>query len=190
MRTDARHRRHRILTEAKGLFAEHGSEIALETIAAASGVGIATLYRNFPSREELIVAVVLDILGDIDAVVGSAHAALSDSPSRAWDTMVRALVDLNLGALTDAFGGPRWGNLSDEISPAQDTSLGTLNALLKELATRGVIRESLSAFDVVVAVGILTRPQPEAIRRATPHLVEQLTDAFLAWSRPADSLRT
>jgi AcrR family transcriptional regulator len=50
-------RNHDALVQAAVIaFAERGSDVPLEDIAAAAGVGIGTLYRNFPSREALAVA--------------------------------------------------------------------------------------------------------------------------------------
>lgn len=187
MRADALRRHQRILAEARRLFAEHGSEVPLESVAEASGVGIATLYRNFASRDELLVAVTLDIVGDIDAALRAAHDGLAQSPSLAWEQLIRGLVTLDLGALTDALGGPRWQHVPSEVAAAQDAALASLDGLLTELVDHGAVRSDLAALEVIVAIGVLTRPQPEALRRATPHLVDHLVDAFLAWSRPAVS---
>jgi AcrR family transcriptional regulator len=54
LRADARRNRERILSAARELFAEGGLNVPLEDIADRAGVGIATLYRRFPSREDLI----------------------------------------------------------------------------------------------------------------------------------------
>ncbi len=56
LRRDAEANRRQILEAAGRLMAERGLAAPLEDIAAAAGVGIATLYRRFPSREELVEA--------------------------------------------------------------------------------------------------------------------------------------
>jgi AcrR family transcriptional regulator len=56
MRADARENRARLLRVAGEQFAASGSDVALETIAKAAGVGIGTLYRNFPTRDALVQA--------------------------------------------------------------------------------------------------------------------------------------
>lgn len=56
LRADARRNRQRIMEAARTVFAEQGLAAPLEEIAGRAGVGIATLYRRFPSREDLIVA--------------------------------------------------------------------------------------------------------------------------------------
>jgi AcrR family transcriptional regulator len=56
LRIDAERNRSRILESARADFAERGLDVPLEEVAAHAGVGIATLYRRFPSREDLIAA--------------------------------------------------------------------------------------------------------------------------------------
>ncbi|MCU1474471.1 TetR/AcrR family transcriptional regulator [Amnibacterium sp.] len=57
LRADARRNREQILTAATGAFAERGPATSLEDIAREAGVGIGTLYRHFPTRDALFVAV-------------------------------------------------------------------------------------------------------------------------------------
>lgn len=56
LRVDAERNRSRILEAAQADFAEHGLGVSLEAVAEHAGVGIATLYRRFPTREGLIAA--------------------------------------------------------------------------------------------------------------------------------------
>jgi AcrR family transcriptional regulator len=56
LRADARRNRGRILHAAREAFGERGLDVPLEDIADRAGVGIATLYRRFPTREALIAA--------------------------------------------------------------------------------------------------------------------------------------
>ncbi|MFF5125923.1 helix-turn-helix domain-containing protein [Streptomyces syringium] len=62
MRTDARHNRVRILLAARQLCVHEGPDVPLEEIASRAGVGIAMLYRRFPSRAALIRAVAVDVM--------------------------------------------------------------------------------------------------------------------------------
>ena len=52
LRADAERNRRRILEAARAVFAEAGLDAPLEAIAQRAGVGIATLYRRFPTRED------------------------------------------------------------------------------------------------------------------------------------------
>ena len=56
LRADAARNRDAIVAVARDVFAEQGLAAPLETIAARAGVGIATLYRRFPTREKLVAA--------------------------------------------------------------------------------------------------------------------------------------
>src|SRR5882757_3214122 len=56
-RVDAVRNRERVLEAAKAVFSAGGAEASLEAVARAAGVGIGTLYRHFPTREDLFEAV-------------------------------------------------------------------------------------------------------------------------------------
>ena len=60
LRADAERNRDAILAAARDVFAEHGLEAPLEEIAARAGVGIATLYRRFPAREQLVAGALIE----------------------------------------------------------------------------------------------------------------------------------
>ncbi len=55
-RADARRNRKRVLDAARLLLAEHGLDVHIERIARAAGVGVGTVYRNFPTKEDLLQA--------------------------------------------------------------------------------------------------------------------------------------
>jgi AcrR family transcriptional regulator len=55
-RADARRNRKRILAAARDQFAEHGLDVHIEQIARAAGVGVGTIYRHFPAKEDLLQA--------------------------------------------------------------------------------------------------------------------------------------
>ena len=60
LRTDAERNRARILDAAHSVFAEQGLDAPMAEVARRAGVGIATLYRRFPAREDLIAATFAD----------------------------------------------------------------------------------------------------------------------------------
>ena len=55
-RADARRNRERILAAARRQLAEHGVDVHIERIARAAGVGVGTVYRHFPAKEDLLQA--------------------------------------------------------------------------------------------------------------------------------------
>lgn len=56
MRADARRNRERLLAAARAVFAERGLDAPMGAVARRAGVGVATLYRHFPTREDLVRA--------------------------------------------------------------------------------------------------------------------------------------
>lgn len=57
-RADARRNRRKVLDAARRLFAERGLEVPMDEIAAEAGVGVGTVYRHFPNKEDLFEALV------------------------------------------------------------------------------------------------------------------------------------
>jgi DNA-binding transcriptional regulator YbjK len=56
LRADARRNRDRIIEAAREVFAEHGLDASMNEVARHAEVGVATLFRRFPNREQLIAA--------------------------------------------------------------------------------------------------------------------------------------
>jgi AcrR family transcriptional regulator len=75
-RVDAKRNRERLVAAARELFASGGVEVSVREIARHAGVGVGTLYRHFPTREDLIDAVLEDAFEELIAV---AEAALADA---------------------------------------------------------------------------------------------------------------
>lgn len=65
LRADAAKNVQALVAAAKDLFDEQGLDVALDEVARRAGVGNATLYRNFPTRADLIVAVYVDEVADL-----------------------------------------------------------------------------------------------------------------------------
>ncbi|GAA4577481.1 TetR/AcrR family transcriptional regulator [Micromonospora coerulea] len=80
-RADARRNYEALVAAARDVFAERGAAASLEEVARRAGVGIGTLYRHFPSRQELLEAVYVD---EVEALCRSA-ADLADRPP--WDAL-------------------------------------------------------------------------------------------------------
>lgn len=84
-RGDARRNRERLLAAATDAFREADEQVSLEAVAKRAGVGIGTLYRHFPTREDLVEAV---YLSELDRLVASGAELLAgESPDlalRAW----------------------------------------------------------------------------------------------------------
>ena len=71
-RADAERNRAKILATARAAFADADAQVSLAEISRRAGVGMATLYRNFPGRHELLEALYAD---DVDEVCRAAAAS-------------------------------------------------------------------------------------------------------------------
>ena len=79
LRADAERNRRRLLEAATQLFCERGLDVGVAEIAERAGVGRGTLFRNFPSKEDLIAAIVVERMGES---VGRGRAAARGARSR------------------------------------------------------------------------------------------------------------
>jgi AcrR family transcriptional regulator len=79
-RADAERNRDKILTAARTAFADSDAEVSMAEISRRAGVGMATLYRNFPGRQELLEALYTD---EVDAVCQAAETADGETPGAA-----------------------------------------------------------------------------------------------------------
>ncbi|MFF5010304.1 TetR/AcrR family transcriptional regulator [Streptomyces phaeochromogenes] len=87
LRTDAERNRERVLAAARSVFCEQGLDVPMTVIARRAGVGIATLYRRFPTREDLIGAVFADRM---DAYAQATAEALTDpDPWHGFTTYIK-----------------------------------------------------------------------------------------------------
>ena len=74
LRSDARRNRERLVASARALFAAHGVDVSVEDIVHHAGLGMGTLYRHFPTKEELVDAVLEDAFAEIVAAAEQAAA--------------------------------------------------------------------------------------------------------------------
>jgi AcrR family transcriptional regulator len=80
-RADARRNFDALLAAARDVFGAHGTDASLEDIARQANVGIGTLYRNFPTRADLVEAVYVD---EVEALARSAGAFAELAP---WEAL-------------------------------------------------------------------------------------------------------
>lgn len=90
LRADARRNRDRLLKAAAAAFAAHGTHASLDDIARQAGVGPGTLYRHFPTREDLIEALIHS--GVEDLVAQSEELRDAEDPLAALRTWLQQLV--------------------------------------------------------------------------------------------------
>ncbi|MGV3769185.1 MAG: TetR/AcrR family transcriptional regulator [Sphingobium phenoxybenzoativorans] len=91
LRADAVRNRQLLITAAKSIFAEKGSEASLDEIARAAAVGIGTLYRHFPTRDALVSAVYQN---DTEQLSAAAPRLMADhAPVEALRAWLRLFVE-------------------------------------------------------------------------------------------------
>jgi AcrR family transcriptional regulator len=148
MRADALRNRERVLDAARELFATQASDPSMEQIARAAGVGVGTMYRNWPSRSDLVEEVYRDNLAGLAALAEQLHA--SEAP---WD----ALVNWLRGYLTHAQS--KRGMLA-ELTAAFDARpelrnesrrqvLQAAATVLEPAQRAGVVRADLTPADLI-----------------------------------------
>ena len=111
MRADAQRNRDRIVEVAREVFREQGYDASLDEVAKRAGVGAGTLYRHFPTRENLIDAIMQSWVDRVDEAAEKALA--HEGPPRelllAWFAAYVALISLHKGGpakITSAMGDP------------------------------------------------------------------------------------
>jgi AcrR family transcriptional regulator len=80
MRADARRNLERILQAAREAFAEGGMDVGVEEIARRAGVGKATFFRRFPTKEALVTALYEDFVDEVLGAIDQALAEHTDDP--------------------------------------------------------------------------------------------------------------
>ena len=151
LRADARRNRDSILQTAVRVFAEQGLGANLDAIAKQAGVGSATLYRNFPTREALIEAAYRNELGHLWE---SAPALLAEHPPlealREWMNLFLDYATAKLG-MADALRAA----IESGRNPYSDTRrmmLEAIGALLAACRKAGVIASDAEPSDILAGV--------------------------------------
>jgi AcrR family transcriptional regulator len=154
LRADAQRNRDAILHAAAEVFADQGVLAPLDGIAVRAGVGNATLYRNFPTREDLLSAVMETGIGE--AVAQGEHLARTHEPRQAltewlvhlaW--LLRIWHDLPF-CLADAHR-----DQSSPVASSTATLVAQTQALLDRAQTADTARPDVEAgeiFELVTAV--------------------------------------
>jgi AcrR family transcriptional regulator len=143
LRADARRNRDAVLSAARDVFAELGTAASLEEIARRAGVGIGTLYRNFPGRQDLITAVYVD---EVEALCATA-AELADLPP--WDALVGWLRRFVSYVNTKRALYELLDKESDLLPSCRASMYGAGTPLLERAQAAGVARADVAFDDVL-----------------------------------------
>jgi AcrR family transcriptional regulator len=170
LRADARRNLERILDAAHTVFAEEGLEASVADVAERAGVGTATIFRRFPTKDDLVAAMLEQ---ELEAVVARARAAAeAEDSAAALADFFSAVVERFIGdrCFCEASGGdlferPRMQELVGELTAA-------VEGLLRRARKDATIRRDVVPEDIgflVNAIGLaglrLEHTAPGAWRR-------------------------
>jgi AcrR family transcriptional regulator len=177
-RADAQRNREKLLAAASELFAQSGTEVPLEAIAGRAGVGIATLYRNFPTRDALVEAAYRNEVAHITAAATELLAAYPpDVALVRWTERYVDYVAAKRG-MSDA--------LRAIIESGNDIYADTRRELLTAFATllqagvdAGTLRPDVDAEDAFRATGsVFMLPQQDGWREQAARLLALVVDGL------------
>ncbi|MDJ0345370.1 helix-turn-helix domain-containing protein [Streptomyces sp. H10-C2] len=171
LRRDAAENRARLLQAAERVFAERGTDVSMEDIARAAGVGPATLYRRFPNKEALVAEVLTAFFSRLIAL---AEQAATQPATTCLDTYL-VTVGWELAANRGLVHGA-WGDLAPHTLVTElETKTGRI---LERAQSGGGIDAQVTVGDIAAAVwalrGIIhtsAHAAPDAWRRHITYLL-------------------
>ncbi|MFJ5259998.1 TetR/AcrR family transcriptional regulator [Streptomyces sp. NPDC088387] len=149
-RKDAARNYDALLAAARDAFAEHGSEASLEDIARRAGVGIGTLYRNFPTRRHLFESVYAE---EVNELCRAAEEVADREPWEALTTWLErfAAYMVTKRAIRDALDSE-----SDVLLTCRDSMYAAGTPLFERAQRAGVVRPDMDFGDLVRMVAGIT----------------------------------
>ncbi|MFR0355254.1 TetR/AcrR family transcriptional regulator [Streptomyces sediminimaris] len=150
-RASAERNRDKILAAAKAAFADGDTAISMAEVARRAGVGMATLYRNFPGRPELLEALYAD---EVDAVCDAAVIEDGQTPGEALIIWLRQQFDFISNKrliVSELLAHTSQGGVPSRRAQALDAG----RPLLASAQQAHEIREDLTLeqiFDMIIAI--------------------------------------
>ncbi len=181
-RLTAGEKRRRLLRTAGEVFARDGLDAPMPVIAAAAGASVGSVYRQFPSKRDLLAALVVERLDDARA---GAEAALA-SPAGAWSALTGLLWTLAERQAADDVLAEAMATVSEHpaVQQAHARTTAALERLLVAARAEGRLRPDATTLDLrllFAATRAAGQLQPGAWRR----MLELGMDALGADVRPS-----
>ncbi|GHJ34773.1 TetR/AcrR family transcriptional regulator [Streptomyces sp. TS71-3] len=156
LRADARRNYDALIAAGHEVFTRDGTDAPMDDVAKEAGVGRGTLYRHFPSREHLLVAIMKDRVDLLDAEARE----LLDAPDT-WESLVRWLRRYDRSATEYGGMSTRIGDgLADDGSPMA-AACAPMKASFARLWSRaqeeGVVRGDVTAVQVLALISALPK---------------------------------
>ena len=179
-RADAQRNRERILEVAKRAFTRSGADTSLDDIAKQAGVGPGTLYRHFPTREELLKAVYRNELENL--ATAEEKFAETMPPVEALRAWLLLFVD---AVAAKQIIAPALNTLVGDHKKVFEASYAQMHEAIRRLVKRAVksgdIRKDLDPMDLLRAlVGVANVASSPDWQQSARRLV----DILIAGSRP------
>jgi AcrR family transcriptional regulator len=176
-RADAQRNIDALLEAARKVFDTSGVDAPAKEITDLAGLGVGTLYRHFPQRSDLVKAVVrtgIDAVADVGPELSATHP-----PAEALRRWIDRFTEL-LGTKRGLASALHSGDPAFESLPGYFLQrLGpTLTTLLDAAAADGVIRDDITAEDLMYAIAQLCQPLPDRGLEHSRRLVALLVDGL------------
>lgn len=132
------------------MFAERGLDASTAEIAQRAGVGEATLFRRFPTKEDLIAAIVQE---QLDRVIEIAADCLEDpDPWQGVERFLREMVEHRMSDQGASDGAKDHSMLNPALQPQRRRIMELMSALVRRAQEAGVVREDLTGQDLGLLV--------------------------------------
>jgi AcrR family transcriptional regulator len=161
-RADALRNRAAVVRAAAEVFAKKGLDAGVPEIAARAGVGKATVYRSFPTKEHLVAAVACDRLRWIETLL--ADALQTDDPGAAFEHVVTVIAERQAEDSAIA------GSLAADVHlPELDEARRTVGTAMEKLMARGRDAGALRADATADDLNVLFTGVATVLRRRGEH---------------------
>lgn len=186
MRADAREKRRAILEAAWRLIAESGPDVPMRTVALEAQVGIATLYRHFPTPEDLILGLIDVVFDRVEQVIDASSHRWEEDPAGIWEVTVLELAGLEFGALAYQLVPMTWrsGPLRQAVRPRQLRMAEVVGRLLERAAADGLVRREVRAPQFFIGLAAISRPLPAQVEEVAPGQRDWMVRTYIAGLRP------
>jgi AcrR family transcriptional regulator len=162
LRADAVKNRLRILEAAEEVFAAEGVTASVDSVAERAGVGVGTLYRNFPTKEALFEAIVVMRIDELSRAIES--VAEADDPGKAFFDFLRLLAE-RAALKRDLFAALATAgiDIKSQCAETYDRMHQAIERLLERAQRAGAVREDLDgseAIGLVVGTCLVAEQSP------------------------------
>jgi AcrR family transcriptional regulator len=183
LRADAARNRERILDAAIEVFAERGYEASTAEIAARAGVGEATLFRRFPTKDDLITAIVAMMLDEAAAV---ATSCLEEEDP--WRGVERFLYEMAERASQDhgiSAANKERCMASPTLAEERRRVLDLTVQLVKRAQSAGALRDDIAGQDLMFLMGAVASVSEVPVPGLRDDLWKRYLGIVLDGLRPA-----